>query len=138
MSYNPQYVEINDIMDYNGNKEEFKKFQENLDQPINFPTIYDKKNGNKIYTGNIVNDKYEERGILYDDSGKIKYNGYFKEGEYDGFGQLYNNDELIYQGFFINNNYNGKGNLYKNGKIIYEGHFNNRVYEGIVLNIYLM
>ena len=131
MSYNPQYVEINDIMDYNGNKEEFKKFQENLDQPINFPTIYDKKNGNKIYTGNIVNDKYEERGILYDDSGKIKYNGYFKEGEYDGFGQLYNNDELIYEGFFINNNYNGKGNLYKNGKIIYEGHFKNGVYEGI-------
>jgi len=132
-------IELNDIILYNGNEEEFKNYNKDLKQPLkskkglNILTIYSNKNPkNKIYTGNLINGKYHGRGILYNDSGKIIYNGYFNQGNYEGYGKEYDsNNCLIYEGFFNNNNYNGKGNLYKNGIKIYEGNFLNGYYHGI-------
>ena len=44
MSDNFKEEEINEIIMYNGNNEDFKKYNETLNQPLNLPTIYyDKK-----------------------------------------------------------------------------------------------
>ena len=52
------------------------------------------------------------------------FNGYFKNGNYEGFGSLYNNyGDLIYNGYFKNNEYNGIGILYSGNRIKYEGKF---------------
>ena len=63
---------------------------------------------------------------------KLKYKGYFKEGKFDGFGQLYDdNGNLIYEGFFKKNEFNGRGTFYKNKIKEYEGNFINDKYHGI-------
>ena len=134
MSNKNNIIELNDILLYNGNDEDFNQQNESLSQPFNFTTIYsDEFPGKKKYIGNIINDKYYGRGILYYEySGKIKYNGYFKEGIYDGFGKEYDSTgQIYYIGFYSNDNFNGKGNLYEDGKKIYEGNFLNGYYHGI-------
>ena len=71
---------------------------------------------------------------MYGKNNKIIFNGYFKNGKYEGFGRLYKNNDnhnLIYNGYFKNNEYNGIGILYSNGQIKYEGNFLNGVYNGI-------
>ena len=128
--------ELNDIILYNGNEENFKQHLEDLNKKLNFSTIYSKRGNKKIkkYTGNLINGKYHGRGILYDeDSGKIKYDGYFKEGFYNGFGKEYNSfGRMVYIGFFSNNKYNGKGTFYYYpDKKQYEGNFFNGHYHGI-------
>jgi len=127
-------MELNDILLYNGNDEDFNQQDKSLNQPFNFSTIYsDEFPGKKKYIGNLINGKYHGRGILYYEySEKIKYNGYFKEGIYNGFEKEYDTTGLIYYiGFYSNDNFNGKGNLYENGKKIYEGYFLNGYYNGI-------
>ena len=124
--------ELNEILKFNGNEEEFKKYNTILKEPLNSQTIYyDKEKKQKKYTGNLENNIYKGRGILYDTSGEIIYDGYFKEGKYCGFGKLYNSQSLIYEGFFDNENYNGKGILYKNGKKKFEGYFESGHYNGV-------
>ena len=106
--------EIKQILEYNGNTEEFQKYKEIMNSPIeNMQTI--NYYNIKQYEGNIVNGLYEGRGILYDNSGKMIYQGFFKSGKYEGFGRNYENNQLIYEGFFCNGKYEGKGTLYKNG-----------------------
>ena len=109
-----------EFLKFEGNEKEFKSYINNLEKE-------------KIkFKGNLLNRKYEGRGILYDKySGNIKYNGFFKNGKYDGFGLLYENENLKYQGFFNNGYYDGKGILYKRNKKIYDGYFKQNKYEGI-------
>ena len=65
MSDNNNCNELSEILLYDGNDEEFKQYNESLDQPLNFSTIYSEKSPkNKKYTGNIINGKYHGRGIL--------------------------------------------------------------------------
>ena len=77
----------------------------------------------------------EEDFYGYDDN--IIFNGYFKDGKYEGFGRLYDDHsyELIYIGYFKNNEYNGKGILYSNKQIKYEGDFLNGKYKELEQNI---
>ena len=73
------------IKEYKGNSEEFKVLNEQLDQPFNADILYyDEEKKNKKYIGKIINNEYEGRGILYEKSGEVKYNGYFKKGEFEG------------------------------------------------------
>ena len=73
------------IKDYKGNDEEFKKLNDLLEQPYDYETIYyDDNKKIKKYEGQIRYGDYEGRGILYDKSGEIIYNGYFVNGKYEG------------------------------------------------------
>ena len=75
-------------------EEEFMALKLELDKPISNNISYEQ---NDIkYKGNKMNDLYEGRGILCDKNDKIIFNGYFKKGKYDGFGRLYDNENLIY------------------------------------------
>ena len=131
---------MNEIDKFNGFEEEFKKINEKIDKPF----LSDKYVNTEIYEGEMVNNKYDGRGILYDShyslyrekKNYIKYNGFFKQGKYEGYGKEYRNSyydkDLIYMGFFINNKYDGKGILYsEKRKKIYEGYFKNGKYNGI-------
>ena len=102
---NQKNKELNEILEYKGNEEEFKKYNNILNEPFISQTIYyDKEKKQKKYVGNLINNIYEGRGILYDISGKVKYNGHFHHGQYSGFGKLYdlhsNDEKLKYEGFF--------------------------------------
>ena len=57
-------------------------------------------------------------------NGKIKYEGYFINDKYEGYGiRIYENNEY-YIGEYLNGLRHGKGTeYYKNGKIKYEGDF---------------
>ena len=124
---------MDEILKYKGNEiENFKKLNKELEKHLNYQKH--SENG-KIYVGKKIEGKYEGRGILYGMNDKIIFNGYFKNGEYEGFGRLYentyDNHKLIYNGYFKNGKYNGKGILYSNNQIIYEGFFLDGEYNGI-------
>ena len=73
---------------FEGNEKEFQQYNELLKQDFKGITLY-YNNRVKKYTGNISKKLYEERGILYDESGEIIYDGFFKKGKYEGFGKQY-------------------------------------------------
>ena len=92
-------------------------------------TVYYKENGKIKYEGDFVNGKYEGYGELYDKNGNIKYKGFFKNNKFEGNGKLYGNN-FDYIGSFMNGLKHGKGIEYhKNGKIHFEGIFINDKYE---------
>ena len=123
-----------EILKYKGNEiENFKKLNNILTQPLNEKTYIesDEYGYGKKYIGKKINNKYEGRGILYDNKGNIIFNGYFKNGNYEGFGILYDEYHMIYNGYFKDNQYSGIGILYSDNKIKYEGNFLNGEYNGV-------
>ena len=91
--------ELKDIITYNGNEDEFKIYIEELNNSL------------KTENSNIQN--YNGIGTSCNNYGEIEYNGYFKNGIFDGFGRkYYYNNRIEYEGFFTNGKYNGKGILY--------------------------
>ena len=114
------------LIKYNGNDEFYKKYDNILKEKVNGKILYfdEYENKEKIkYEGGIINGFYDGRGILYDNSGEIIYNGFFKKGKYHGYGKEYSNKKLKYEGFFVDGEYEGKGTLYdENGKR-FEGNF---------------
>ena len=100
--------DINEIMKYNGNDEEFSHYNEKLKES--------KKLSTKI---NLYYNRYIELYSEIVDNNKNKY------------GKMFNDRELIYEGFFKDNKCNGKGTLYNNGKKVYDGFFENNKYDGI-------
>ena len=73
--------ERNQIIDYKGNDESFKKYNEELEKSFDYEIVYfDEEKKIKKYTGQLLNDEYEGRGILYNILGEMIYNGYFKKG----------------------------------------------------------
>ena len=42
------------------------------------------------------------QGTEYDNFGKIKYKGEFKQKDYHGKGEIYENGDLVYKGTFVN------------------------------------
>ena len=127
---------MDEILKFKGSViENFKKLNEDLDKPLNYKEYIEDDYPVKKYVGKKIKDKYEGRGILYGKEDNIIYNGYFKNGEYEGFGRLYKkyNDkhQLKYIGYFKNNKYNGIGILYSNEQIKYEGNFLDGEYNGI-------
>ena len=120
------------VNEFEGNEEEFKKLNEKLNQPFEYKVIFkDQKKTILKYKGQISDNKYEGRGILYDD---YTYDGYFINGSKNGYFRVYKNNfnGLIYKGFYKDDLYEGKGILYnENGEKIYDGHFKEGKYEGI-------
>ena len=125
------------------------KLKEPLKDPFTI-LYYDEKREKIKYKGDYTNKKYDGRGILYDTNGEMIYNGYFKNNEYDGFGNEFKYGKLAYEGFFTNGEKNGKGLLYYNNseQIFFNGIFGMskyiegisyepngyKIYEGIFIN----
>ena len=111
-------------------------------------------NGNNYtgtYTGNWKNGKPEGNGKLYDEYGKLEYEGFFENGECtrgtfygipfkyqgpfkdyrpEGHGVQMDGEEPRYIGYFKKGEYNGTGCRFINGKVIYNGEFLNGRYNG--------
>ena len=114
---------MEELKNYEGNESEFIKYNEILKKDFKGTTLYH-DNKNKKYFGNIINNLYEGRGILYDESGEIIFDGFFKNGKYEGFGKLYKNNILYYEGNFEKGEIRGKGiKYYRNGNKHIEGDF---------------
>ncbi|MCI2230276.1 hypothetical protein MC378_13945 [Polaribacter sp. MSW13] len=62
--------------------------------------IYDYSNGMQ-YAGYWENEKYQGKGILYND-GIMYYKGSFEKGEMNGYGEVYKDGETIYKGQWKN------------------------------------
>lgn len=94
--------------------------------------VYD-QSGKLVFEGNLTNGNPEGEGRQYDKDGKLIYRGNFSGGKYSGEGELYNSDGvLIYSGNFSNNCYDGNGKLYSNiGKTIYIGAFSSGLRSGV-------
>ena len=78
--------------------------------------------GNKIYEIN------NGTGIIkeYNESGAIKYEGEYLNGEKNGKGKEYDEDKLIFEGEYLNGKKYGRGIAYNsNGQVIYEGNYVN-------------
>lgn len=70
------------------------------------------KDGQLVYDGGFVLDKYDGIGTWYSKSGE-KYVGELKNDEQNGIGKQYGADgKLIYEGSFKNGKYNGTGTYY--------------------------
>jgi len=50
---------------------------------------------------------------------KIKYEGSTSNGQYHGYGKIFNGDYLYYEGNFENSLFNGKGIIYYQNKVKY-------------------
>lgn len=83
--------------------------------------VYD-KNGDLLYSGYLVDGKFEGYGIIYKNGNKV-YEGGFVNGQYDGYGKTYyESGTLSYEGDFKNGKSDGWGKFYyENGSIMYEG-----------------
>jgi len=116
--------ELKDIIEFKGNDEEFKLLNENLNKPFEHTLIFEDEEKRKLkYMGQLSEEKYEGRGILYSN---YTLDGYFKDGLMNGYFRVYKNNskDLIYEGFYLNNQYHGKGILYNGrGKKVFDGCF---------------
>ena len=82
------------------------------------------------YIGDVVNNIPNNKGIIYNFSGKYIYEGDFINGVMEGDGIIKYSDGTYYEGQFRNDKYQGKGKiLFKNGGS-YEGDFNNNLIHG--------
>ena len=89
--------------------------------------------GKLKYEGDILDGKYEGKGMLYYDheAKRIEYEGNFSNGKFEGKGIYYWKDGNYYIGDFVNGLKHGYGIYYKNdGKVKYEGGFINDKFEG--------
>ena len=82
------------------------------------------------YIGDVVNNIPNNKGIIYNFSGKYIYEGDFINGVMEGDGIIKYSDGTYYEGQFRNDKYQGKGKIvFKNGGS-YEGDFNNNLIHG--------
>lgn len=79
--------------------------------------------GGYYYIGEIKDGKPAGNGAVYDQDGFLREEGFYKNGELDGFGIVYVDGEKFYEGEFKNGDSNGKGKQYAFGEIVYEGDF---------------
>lgn len=87
------------------------------------------------YTGTFENEKRHGKGTIFHKNGKKKYCGDFNFGNISGFGEYYDNNELlIYTGDVFNNYYHGNGTMfYEDGKSVrLTGQFSYSNLDGIV------
>ena len=94
--------------------------------------IYDSKEENIVYEGDISNYKYHGSGKLYENIGYLSdeyiliYEGAFREGQFHGYGKMYKKfyKDKYYEGNFKNGEFFGKGiKYYKSGAKKMEGTF---------------
>ena len=83
------------------------------------------------YVGFLKNDKFNGKGMEYFKNGKINFDGYYANGQLEGYGKLYNKDGIWIEGEWKNGQLNGKGKRFsKDGKLLYDGDFVNTIPEG--------
>ena len=110
--------------------EDIRKIRNN-GKYINGKYIYD---DGRYYIGKFNNNIPNGKGILYYSNGKIKYEGDFINGKFEGIGRYNMENGDYYIGQWKNNLKNGKGiEYYSNGNIKYEGNFINGEMEGYSL-----
>ena len=65
--------------------------------------------------------------VIYDDDGKLMYEGEYLNGEKNGQGKEYDNSgKLVFEGQYLNGEKNGQGKEYDNsGKLVFEGQYLN-------------
>ena len=80
--------------------------------------------------GNLIYELKDGKGLVkkYDNDGKIKFEGEYKNGLINGKGKEYDfNGELIFEGEYLYGLKNGKGKeYYSNGNLKFEGEYLNR------------
>ena len=82
------------------------------------------------YIGELINNLPNNKGIMFNFSGKYIYEGDFVNGIMEGNGIIKYMNGSWYEGQFKNDKYEGKGKfVFKNGNI-YEGEFNNNFMNG--------
>ena len=82
-----------------------------------------------FFIGEWLNNLKHGKGIEYHKNNTIKYDGYFFNDKYEGYGKYIYENGNCYIGHFINDQRHGKGILYyKNNTIKYEGNFVNGKY----------
>lgn len=85
----------------------------------------------KRYEGDFKNGEYDGKGKQYfgvrDDKAILHYEGEWTKGRYNGKGKLYfDNGNVQYKGELKNGHYNGKGTLYdEQGNVVHKGEFKN-------------
>ena len=117
-------------------KNEIKEIR-NKGKYINGKYIY---NDGKYYIGQFKNNLMHGKGIDYYSNGNILYEGDFVNDKYEGYGKYIWENGEYYIGQEKNGLSHGKGiDYYSNGKIKYEGDFVNDKYEGYgkYIKIYL-
>lgn len=79
--------------------------------------------GGYYYIGEVKDGVANGKGTCYNPEGAISRKGTFKNGELDGYGEIYVDGEKIYDGHFVNGERSGKGAQYAMGILQYEGDF---------------
>ncbi len=100
---------------------------------LTYGIFYDEK-GKKIYDGEWKKGEYSGKGKLTPRKGELagyKLDGHFLNGKANGFGTLFKPDSTIeYEGYWKDGRYDGNGTFYLNGKKSYVGEFKNGQPEG--------
>ena len=106
---------------------------ENLEKNKNLRWVKIKKD-NGVYLGEADQNIPQGRGcFIYNgkDNEELKWIGYFDKGDKSNFGKLYNEEgRLIYEGEYKNGLRNGEGTYYYARGLKYEGQFVNGLREG--------
>ena len=85
--------------------------------------------GNK-YEGYLKNGNYEGEGTMHYTDG-ARYEGNWKNGKYEGKGKIYYSDNARYEGYWKNGKYDGIGTMYYTDGARYEGNWKNGRYDGV-------
>ena len=94
-------ISLEEIKQFKLDEDEFNIMDNKLNEDFKYDVIlyHDEKKKKIKFKGTIKNNKYEGRGIYYNDS--CTMNGYFKNGDLEGFGRYdINNGGKIIVGFF--------------------------------------
>ena len=119
----------------NYKKENYGTLINSIERFLNYKKIV--YSDGKYYIGELLNNQFHGKGILYYKDGKIEYDGDFIKGKREGKGKYIYEDGQYYIGQWVNNFKHGKGiEYYKNGTIKYVGDFNNGKLEGYGKYIY--
>jgi hypothetical protein len=85
-----------------------------------------------LYEGPLDGGRVTGQGVLWDQDGRLVYQGGFLMEMYDGEGELYYPDgQTMYKGAFVKNQFEGAGYYYyPNGALQYEGSFAKNAFHG--------
>ena len=86
---------------------------------------YDSKKTVPYYQGYLKDGQLQGEGKQYDPDGILSYEGEFVDGKRSGYGEEYENGELIYRGQFENGDYSGAGEEFKHGLLVCSGTYEN-------------
>ena len=106
------------VIDTDGHKTDYKKNLFYGAQSIEDIVIMD--DGSQ-YIGNIIDNKMEGFGVLVKTD--ELYIGYFHNSKPDGFLKLYKKGKLYYEGYWKNGSFNGKGTLHREDGSIKTGNW---------------